>query len=52
MTDDFYGYYRHWSRLNSGMGLPFSGGPMDYPNKFITIMEIFTGELERAKNGN
>ena len=52
MTEDFYAYYRHWSLFNRGFGLPFSGGPMDYPAKFITIIEMLSAEFERVKNGN
>ena len=41
--------YAVWSRFNSGLGLPYSSNWGDYPERFVSILELMISSWEEAK---
>ncbi len=51
LTPTFWEYYQTWTRFEVGLGLPYGGAWMAYPESFISIIEAFQTEWRSIKNG-
>ena len=52
ITEEIGEMYMVWSRFHSGFGLPYSSNWGDYPDRFISILELMENEYKGLNHGH
>lgn len=52
VTEEVGEMYHIWSRFNAGFGLPYSANWGDYPDRFISILDIMNSEYKGVISGH